>query len=79
MAELCVGEKLTLLLFQSKNSLEQGNLDGAVRLGRVAKMLAVVSLVGGTVIIIACVVNLASECPDLTFRALCVRGGRGHR
>lgn len=43
----------------SKNSLEQGNLDGAVRLGRVAKMLAMVSLVGGTVIIIACVVNLA--------------------
>lgn len=47
----------------SKNSLEQGNLDGAVRLGRVAKMLATVSLVGGTVIIIACIVNLASECP----------------
>lgn len=43
----------------SKNSLEQGNLDGAVRLGRVAKMLAMVSLVGGTVIIIACIVNLA--------------------
>uniref|UniRef100_A0A667WX32 Proline-rich transmembrane protein 2 n=1 Tax=Myripristis murdjan TaxID=586833 RepID=A0A667WX32_9TELE len=47
----------------SKNSLEQGNLDGAVRLGRVAKLLSVVSLVGGTVIIIACIVNLASECP----------------
>ncbi|XP_041830111.1 trafficking regulator of GLUT4 1 isoform X2 [Melanotaenia boesemani] len=43
----------------SKNSLEQGNLDGAVRLGRVAKMLSVVSLVGGTIIIIACIVNLA--------------------
>ncbi|XP_042252472.1 trafficking regulator of GLUT4 1 isoform X2 [Thunnus maccoyii] len=43
----------------SKNSLEQGNLDGAVRLGRVAKMLSMVSLVGGTVIIIACIVNLA--------------------
>ncbi|XP_075890450.1 trafficking regulator of GLUT4 1-like [Nelusetta ayraudi] len=43
----------------SKNSLEQGNLDGAVRLGRVAKMLSVVSLVGGTVIIVACIVNLA--------------------
>ncbi|XP_061613349.1 trafficking regulator of GLUT4 1-like isoform X1 [Phyllopteryx taeniolatus] len=47
----------------SKNSLEQGNLDGAVRLGRVAKMLSLVSLVGGTLIIIACIVNLASECP----------------
>ncbi|XP_072229990.1 trafficking regulator of GLUT4 1 isoform X2 [Leuresthes tenuis] len=43
----------------SKNSLEQGNLDGAVRLGRVAKMLSMVSLVGGTIIIIACIVNLA--------------------
>ncbi|XP_034563830.1 proline-rich transmembrane protein 2 isoform X3 [Notolabrus celidotus] len=43
----------------SKNSLEQGNLDGAVRLGRVAKMLSIISLVGGTVIIIACIVNLA--------------------
>lgn len=54
---------MAVLVFasQSKNSLEQGNLDGAVRLGRVAKMLSVVSLVGGTVIIIACIVNLASE------------------
>ncbi|XP_060951374.1 trafficking regulator of GLUT4 1 [Limanda limanda] len=43
----------------AKNSLEQGNLDGAVRLGRVAKMLSIVSLVGGTLIIIACIVNLA--------------------
>ena len=51
------------LLLQSKNSLEQGNLDGAVRLGRVAKMLSIVSLVGGTLIIIACIVNLASESP----------------
>ncbi|KAM6897992.1 uncharacterized protein prrt2 [Lycodopsis pacificus] len=47
----------------SRNSLEQGNLDGAVRLGRVAKMLSIVSLVGGTLIIVACIVNLASECP----------------
>uniref|UniRef100_A0A8C5CKE5 Proline-rich transmembrane protein 2 n=1 Tax=Gadus morhua TaxID=8049 RepID=A0A8C5CKE5_GADMO len=45
----------------SRNSLEQGNLDGAVRLGRVAKLLSVVSLVGGTLIIIACIVNLASD------------------
>ncbi|XP_019902262.2 proline-rich transmembrane protein 2 [Esox lucius] len=43
----------------SKNSLEQGNLDGARRLGRVARMLSTVSLIGGTVIIIACIVNLA--------------------
>uniref|UniRef100_A0A8C7UPT7 Uncharacterized protein n=1 Tax=Oncorhynchus mykiss TaxID=8022 RepID=A0A8C7UPT7_ONCMY len=45
----------------SKNSLEQGNLDGARRLGRLARMLSTVSLIGGTVIIIACIVNLASE------------------
>ncbi|XP_051523230.1 trafficking regulator of GLUT4 1 [Myxocyprinus asiaticus] len=43
----------------SRNSLEQGNIDGARRLGRVAKLLSVVSLVGGTVIIVACAVNLA--------------------
>ncbi|CDQ73684.1 proline-rich transmembrane protein 2 [Oncorhynchus mykiss] len=43
----------------SKNSLEQGNLDGARRLGRLARMLSTVSLIGGTVIIIACIVNLA--------------------
>uniref|UniRef100_A0A1A7WUB9 Proline-rich transmembrane protein 2 n=1 Tax=Iconisemion striatum TaxID=60296 RepID=A0A1A7WUB9_9TELE len=42
----------------SKYSLEQGNLDGAVRLGHVAKTLSVVSLVGGTVIIIACIIHL---------------------
>uniref|UniRef100_A0A4W5MB69 Proline-rich transmembrane protein 2 n=1 Tax=Hucho hucho TaxID=62062 RepID=A0A4W5MB69_9TELE len=48
----------------SKNSLEQGNLDGARRLGRLARMLSTVSLIGGTVIIIACIVNLASEYPS---------------
>uniref|UniRef100_A0A8C6LL54 Proline-rich transmembrane protein 2 n=1 Tax=Nothobranchius furzeri TaxID=105023 RepID=A0A8C6LL54_NOTFU len=47
----------------SKYSLERGNLDGAVRLGRVAKRLSMVSLVGGTVILIACIVHLSSECP----------------
>ncbi|XP_067285515.1 trafficking regulator of GLUT4 1 isoform X2 [Pseudorasbora parva] len=43
----------------SRNSLEQGNIDGARRLGRVAKLLSVVSLVGGAVIIVACAVNLS--------------------
>ncbi|XP_030630904.1 proline-rich transmembrane protein 2 [Chanos chanos] len=43
----------------SRNSLEQGNIDGARRLGRVAKLLSMVSLVGGTVIIVACAVNLS--------------------
>ncbi|KAL0180084.1 hypothetical protein M9458_025526, partial [Cirrhinus mrigala] len=45
----------------SRNSLEQGNIDGARRLGRVAKLLSVVSLVGGAVIIVACAVNLSSK------------------
>ncbi|XP_066578093.1 trafficking regulator of GLUT4 1 [Amia ocellicauda] len=41
----------------SRNSLQQGNVDGARRLGRVAKLLSVVALVGGALIIIACVIN----------------------
>ncbi|KAG5854734.1 proline-rich transmembrane protein 2-like [Anguilla rostrata] len=40
----------------SRNSLQQGNVDGARRLGRVAKLLSVASLVGG-VVIIACMVT----------------------
>ncbi|XP_059387746.1 proline-rich transmembrane protein 2-like [Carassius carassius] len=43
----------------SRNSLEQGNIDGARRLGRVAKLLSVVSLLGGAIIIVACAVNLS--------------------
>ncbi|XP_026877651.2 trafficking regulator of GLUT4 1 isoform X3 [Electrophorus electricus] len=42
----------------SRNSLEQGNIDGARRLGQVAKLLSTVSVMGGVVIIVACVVNL---------------------
>ncbi|XP_069044494.1 trafficking regulator of GLUT4 1 [Lepisosteus oculatus] len=41
----------------SRNSLLQGDVDGARRLGRVAKLLSVVSLVGGILIIIACIIN----------------------
>ncbi|XP_036402510.1 proline-rich transmembrane protein 2-like [Megalops cyprinoides] len=41
----------------SRNSLQQGNVDGARRLGRVAKLLSVVSLVGGVLIIAACIIN----------------------
>ncbi|XP_071750335.1 uncharacterized protein LOC139907735 [Centroberyx gerrardi] len=37
----------------SRNSLQQGNIDGARRLGRNAMVLSVVSLVGGIAIIIA--------------------------
>ncbi|XP_051996019.1 trafficking regulator of GLUT4 1-like [Xyrauchen texanus] len=40
----------------SRNSLQQGNVDGARRLGRNAKVLSIVSLVGGIVIIIVTIV-----------------------
>ncbi|KAI7803342.1 trafficking regulator of GLUT4 1 [Triplophysa rosa] len=40
----------------SRNSLQQGNVDGARRLGRNAKVLSIVSLVGGIIIIIVTVV-----------------------
>ncbi|KAK2916154.1 hypothetical protein Q8A67_000528 [Cirrhinus molitorella] len=40
----------------SRNSLQQGNVDGARRLGQNAKILSIVSLVGGIVIIIVTVV-----------------------
>uniref|UniRef100_G1T498 Proline-rich transmembrane protein 2 n=1 Tax=Oryctolagus cuniculus TaxID=9986 RepID=G1T498_RABIT len=46
----------------SRNSLQQGDVDGAQRLGRVAKLLSVVALVGGVLIIIAsCVINLGGD------------------
>ncbi|XP_074053393.1 proline-rich transmembrane protein 2 isoform X2 [Macrotis lagotis] len=42
----------------SRNSLQQGDVDGAARLGRVAKLLSIVALVGGVLIIIAsCIIN----------------------
>ncbi|KAM4631746.1 proline-rich transmembrane protein 2 [Discoglossus pictus] len=42
----------------SRNSLQQGDVDGALRLGRVAKLLSIVAFVGGTLIIILfCVFN----------------------
>ncbi|XP_065129299.2 uncharacterized protein [Paramisgurnus dabryanus] len=40
----------------SRNSLQQGNVDGARRLGRNAKILSIVSLVGGIIIIIVTIV-----------------------
>ncbi|XP_067419976.1 proline-rich transmembrane protein 2 [Emydura macquarii macquarii] len=36
----------------SRNSLQQGDVDGARRLGRVAKLLSIVALLGGVVIIV---------------------------
>ncbi|XP_051988523.1 trafficking regulator of GLUT4 1-like [Xyrauchen texanus] len=40
----------------SRNSQQQGNVDGARRLGRNAKILSIVSLVGGIIIIIVTIV-----------------------
>uniref|UniRef100_A0A8C1HPN2 Proline-rich transmembrane protein 2 n=1 Tax=Cyprinus carpio carpio TaxID=630221 RepID=A0A8C1HPN2_CYPCA len=40
----------------SRNSLQQGNVDGARRLGQNAKILSIVSLVGGIVIIVITIV-----------------------
>ncbi|XP_056661537.1 proline-rich transmembrane protein 2 isoform X1 [Monodelphis domestica] len=46
----------------SRNSLQQGDVDGAQRLGRVAKLLSIVALVGGVLIIIAsCIINFGCE------------------
>ncbi|XP_054850095.1 proline-rich transmembrane protein 2 [Eublepharis macularius] len=42
----------------SRNSFQQGDIDGARRLGRVAKLLSIVALVGGVLIIVAsCAIN----------------------
>ncbi|XP_056389420.1 proline-rich transmembrane protein 2 [Hyla sarda] len=42
----------------SRNSLQQGDVDGAFRLGRVAKLLSIVAMVGGILIItVSCVIN----------------------
>ncbi|XP_078064067.1 proline-rich transmembrane protein 2-like [Mustelus asterias] len=43
----------------SRNSFQNGDVDGARRLGRVAKLLSVVAIVGGLVIIAACVINFS--------------------
>ncbi|XP_023577597.1 proline-rich transmembrane protein 2 isoform X3 [Octodon degus] len=60
----------------SRNSLQQGDVDGAQRLGRVAKLLSIVALVGGVLIIIAsCVINLGASTgaePPAPFLRACV-------
>ncbi|XP_073916227.1 proline-rich transmembrane protein 2 isoform X2 [Castor canadensis] len=61
----------------SRNSLQQGDVDGAQRLGRVAKLLSIVALVGGVLIIIAsCVINLGVALtraePPAPFLCACV-------
>lgn len=55
---------------QSRNSIQQGNVDGARRLGQNAKILSIVSLVGGIVIIIiTIVINWGGEYPSHEARA----------
>uniref|UniRef100_A0A3B3HL99 Proline-rich transmembrane protein 2 n=1 Tax=Oryzias latipes TaxID=8090 RepID=A0A3B3HL99_ORYLA len=39
----------------SRNSLQQGNVDGARRLGRNAMMLSIISIIGGIAIIVAAI------------------------
>lgn len=53
-------------------------MDGAQRLGRVAKLLSIVALVGGVLIIIAsCVINLGGEWRSGTNGEVCARVGQG--
>lgn len=50
---------------QSRNSLQQGDVDGAARLGRNALILSVVSILGGVAIIAAaCALNWGGESCD---------------
>ncbi|KAG2464240.1 PRRT2 protein, partial [Polypterus senegalus] len=52
---------------QSRNSFQQGDVDGARRLGRVAKLLSIVALVGGVLIIaMSCIINWGSKYGDHT-------------
>ncbi|XP_063002698.1 trafficking regulator of GLUT4 1 [Elgaria multicarinata webbii] len=43
----------------SRNSHQQGDVDGAKRLGRVARFLSILSIVLGTLIIVICAMNFA--------------------
>uniref|UniRef100_A0A4W3J9J2 Tumor suppressor candidate 5-like protein n=1 Tax=Callorhinchus milii TaxID=7868 RepID=A0A4W3J9J2_CALMI len=46
--------------FVSRNSLQQGDTDGARRLGRLARLLSIVAIIlGALIIIIYCVLNFA--------------------
>uniref|UniRef100_A0A670Z238 Uncharacterized protein n=1 Tax=Pseudonaja textilis TaxID=8673 RepID=A0A670Z238_PSETE len=49
---------LSFIYLSSRNSNLQGDVDGARRLGRVARFLSILSIVLGSVIIVICSVNL---------------------
>ena len=46
---------------QSRNSLQQGDVDGAQRLGRLARLLSVVSIILGVLIIVVYVVVTGTQ------------------
>uniref|UniRef100_A0A8C4P319 TUSC5 protein n=1 Tax=Dromaius novaehollandiae TaxID=8790 RepID=A0A8C4P319_DRONO len=43
--------RFCVFLHQSRNSGQQGDMDGARRLGRMARLLSIVSIILGTIII----------------------------
>lgn len=71
------GLRSVTLSLQSRSSVQQGDLDGARRLGRLARMLSIAFIIIGIIIIIvATTVNFAGEVQSHT-SSLCVRAGEG--
>ncbi|XP_041094650.1 proline-rich transmembrane protein 2 [Polyodon spathula] len=55
----------------SRNSFQQGDIDGARRLGNVAKLLSIVAIMGGIMIIAtSCIINWGSEYPSVLHLSL---------
>uniref|UniRef100_A0A8C1TZZ0 Proline-rich transmembrane protein 2 n=1 Tax=Cyprinus carpio TaxID=7962 RepID=A0A8C1TZZ0_CYPCA len=52
---------MELNILRSRNSLQQGNVDGARRLGQNAKILSIVSLVGGILIIVLTIAEFSAS------------------
>ncbi|XP_054857830.1 trafficking regulator of GLUT4 1 [Eublepharis macularius] len=67
----------------ARNSNQQGDVDGAHRLGRVARYLSILSIVVGIIIILFCSLKIAAimplPCPPGQGRALAVANERLHR
>uniref|UniRef100_A0A8D2LEN5 Trafficking regulator of GLUT4 (SLC2A4) 1 n=1 Tax=Varanus komodoensis TaxID=61221 RepID=A0A8D2LEN5_VARKO len=55
----------------SRNSHQQGDVDGARRLGRVARFLSILSIVLGTLIILICSLNFAGKLSPPPLQKLC--------
>ncbi len=61
-------KRFSVFALQSRNSLQQGNVDGARRLGRNAMVLSVVSILGGIAILTAALVlNWGGELHPINF------------